>query len=89
MRLVRSLCCCLYIRLCLSICLYPLLFYRRLRLINHLAICQSVCLSPSHNFCYEAYEITLLSLSPNCVVFCAVHVVSKESRRLVLPRTFC
>jgi hypothetical protein len=30
-----------------------------------------------------------LSLLGNCYVFYAVHVVSKESRRLVLPRTSC
>jgi hypothetical protein len=39
----------------------------------------------------EAYEITLLSVYPSLMffLFFAVRVVSKESRRLVLPRTYC
>jgi hypothetical protein len=34
----------------------------------------------------EAYEITLLCIPLVIFVFCAVHVVSNENRRLVLPR---
>jgi hypothetical protein len=39
----------------------------------------------------EAYKIALLSVSParNFSVSYAVGVLSKESRRLFLPRTYC
>jgi hypothetical protein len=39
----------------------------------------SLAVYPSPNFYYEAYEITLLSVSPlNLFVFYAIRVVSKE-----------
>jgi hypothetical protein len=65
--------CCLYIRICPCIHVSP-----------------SACVSPSQ-FCYEAYEITLLSVCPShyLLVFYAVRVLTKGSRQLVLPRTYC
>jgi hypothetical protein len=54
--------------------------------------CQSVCVSDL--IFYEAYDITMpsvyLRISPNFFLFLyAVRVVSKESKRLFLPRTSC
>jgi hypothetical protein len=63
-----------------------------------LSACVSICVCPSlyvshYNFC----RLLKLSISPSCLcvcvsrpnflVFYAVNVLSKKSRRLVLPRT--
>lgn len=48
---------------------------------------------PHPYFCYEAYQITLLSVCvcvpPKCFVFSVVRVSSKERRRLFIPTLTC
>jgi hypothetical protein len=64
--------------LCVSLCICV-----------YFCVCPPVCVSP---LILEVYEITLLSvcLHPlNFFVFYAVRLVSKENRRLVLPRYSC
>jgi hypothetical protein len=76
---------------CLSVCL-------------HIRSCLSICLfMPPRNSCYEDYEILLsvcptallLGNGPLLVTLIIYHLslryvsLSKESRRLVLPRTSC
>jgi hypothetical protein len=55
----------------------------------------SLYVYPPYNFCYKAYEITLvfvcfsvcLCIPLNFFVSCAVLIISEESKGLVLPRT--
>jgi hypothetical protein len=70
----------------------------------NIAWCASVRIPPIKCQCLNQYLWNLVCISwhlspsqiwhslyvfPNILVFCAVRVVSKESRRLVLPRTVC
>jgi hypothetical protein len=49
-----------------------------------LSICVSLCVRYRGNECIRNNRIIILR-----AVFYAVHVVTKESRRLVLPKNYC
>jgi hypothetical protein len=82
-KVMKSSCCpCIYVsvHVCPSVCVPPLNFVSTLMR----SPC-SLSLSPS----YRCYATGRLSVLPLIFRFLCVHILSKESRLLVLPRTSC